>query len=85
MRMSSRGEKSGKDEWITGDVYRQLGRIETYYERFRISGGDILIVLDDAEINFSGWNWDCVKKKFQNSLLITLFYIHGNHVQRHRL
>ena len=32
-------------------------------------------------MNFGGWNRDCVKKRFLESLPVTLFCIHGNHEQ----
>ena len=68
--------------YITGDTHGQFGRIETFCERFGTSREDILIILGDAGINFSGWNRDCVKKRFLESLPVTLFCIHGNHEQR---
>lgn len=68
--------------YITGDTHGQFGCIETFCERFGISREDILINLGDARINFSGWNRDCMKKRFLESLPVTLFCIHGNHEQR---
>ena len=68
--------------YITGDTHGQFGCIETFCERFGISREDILINLGDARINFSGWNRDCMKKRFLESLSVTLFCIHGNHGQR---
>ena len=68
--------------YITGDTHGQFGRIEAFCERFGTSREDILIILGDAGINFGGWNRDCVKKRFLESLPITLFCIHGNHDHR---
>lgn len=68
--------------YITGDTHGKFGRIEAFCERFGTSREDILIILGYAGINFSGWNRDCVKKRFLESLPITLFCIHGNHEQR---
>ncbi len=76
---------SGKDDnmlYITGDTHGQFGRIEAFCERFGTSHEDILIILGDAGINFSGWSRDCMKKRFLESLPITLFCIHGNHERR---
>lgn len=41
-----------------------------------------MIILGDAGINFSGQKHDNLKKRFLESLPITLFCIHGNHEQR---
>ena len=68
--------------YITGDTHGQFGRIEAFCERFGTSREDILIILGDAGINFSGWNRDCVKKRFLESLPITRFCIHGKLEQR---
>lgn len=68
--------------YITGDTHGQFGRIEAFCERFGTSREDILIILGDAGINLGGWNRDCMKKRFLESLPITLLCIHGNHEQR---
>ena len=68
--------------YITGDTHGQFERIEAFCERFGTSHEDILIILGDVGINFGGWNRDCVKKRFLESLPVTLFCIYGNHEQR---
>lgn len=68
--------------YITGDTHGRFERIEAFCERQGTSRKDILIILGDAGINFSGRDYDCVKKRFLQSLPITLFCIHGNHEQR---
>ncbi|WP_274421800.1 metallophosphoesterase family protein [Blautia sp. XA-2221] len=68
--------------YITGDTHGQFGRIEEFCERQKTSREDILIILGDAGINFSGQKQDSLKKRFLESLPITLFCIHGNHEQR---
>lgn len=68
--------------YITGDTHGQFGRIEEFCERQKVSREDILIILGDAGINFSGQKQDSLKKRFLESLPITLFCIHGNHEQR---
>lgn len=68
--------------YITGDTHGQFGRIEEFCERQKTSREDILIILGDAGINFSGQKHDNLKKRFLESLPITLFCIHGNHEQR---
>lgn len=68
--------------YITGDTHGQFGRIEEFCERLKTSREDILIILGDAGINFSGQKHDSLKKRFLESLPITFFCIHGNHEQR---
>lgn len=68
--------------YITGDTHGQFERIEAFCERFGTSHEDILIILGDVGINFGGWNRDCVKQRFLESLPVTLFCIYGNHEQR---
>lgn len=68
--------------YITGDTHGQFGRIEEFCERQKTSREDILIILGDAGINFSGQKHVNLKKRFLESLPITLFCIHGNHEQR---
>ena len=43
---------------------------------------DVMIILGDAGINYSGGIRDMRKKEFLESLPITVFAIHGNHEQR---
>lgn len=68
--------------YITGDTHGRFGRIEAFCEHFETTLDDILIILGDAGINFSGWSTDSVKKVFLSTLPITIFCIHGNHEQR---
>lgn len=68
--------------YITGDTHGRFERVSRFCDRFETSREDILIILGDAGINFSGGFRDSGKKKFLESLPITLFCIHGNHEQR---
>lgn len=68
--------------YITGDTHGRFERVEQLCERFGTSREDILIILGDAGINFSGGRHDRMKKEFLDSLPITIFAIHGNHEQR---
>lgn len=70
--------------YITGDTHGQFKRVETFCQRFQTTREDILIILGDAGINFSGGIRDEMKKRHLESLSITLFCIHGNHDQRPR-
>jgi len=68
--------------YITGDAHGQFERIATFCRKFDTKRDDVLIILGDAGINFSGGIRDVVKKEFLEALPITLFCIHGNHEQR---
>lgn len=68
--------------YIAGDTHGQFGRVEAFCERFETKKEEILIILGDAGINFSGGRRDSLKKRLLESLPITLFCIHGNHEQR---
>jgi 3-oxoacid CoA-transferase subunit A len=68
--------------YITGDTHGNFERVEEFCKRFKTSREDILIILGDAGINFSGPKYDRVKKKLLEELPITIFAIHGNHEQR---
>ena len=75
----------GKEDvmiYITGDTHGQFERIEKFCRQFQTSNDDILIILGDAGINFSGEVYDSFKKEMLESLPITIFAIHGNHEQR---
>ena len=84
--MSAEGQAPGKERgimiYITGDTHGRFERVEQLCERFGTSREDILIILGDAGINFSGGRHDRMKKEFLDSLPITIFAIHGNHEQR---
>ncbi len=68
--------------YITGDTHGSFGRVEEFCEKMKTTEKDILIILGDAGINFSGGRYDRMKKEYLNALPITFFCIHGNHEQR---
>jgi len=68
--------------YITGDTHGRFERVEAFCERFQTKREDVLIILGDAGINFSGEMRDGLKKRYLEELPITLFCIHGNHEQR---
>lgn len=68
--------------YITGDTHGKFKRVEAFCQRFQTTREDILIILGDAGINFSGGIRDEMNKCYLESLPITLFCIHGNHEQR---
>lgn len=68
--------------YLTGDTHGAFRRIEYFCEKFQTTKEDILIILGDAGINYTSFRADEMKKKFLQSLPITIFAIHGNHEQR---
>lgn len=51
--------------YITGDTHGKFERVEAFCKRFQTSHDDILIILGDAGINFSGARYF---KNYKNSL-----------------
>lgn len=68
--------------YITGDTHGSFERVESFCERMKTKRDDILIILGDAGINFSGLRYDRLKKELLEELPITIFAIHGNYEQR---
>lgn len=68
--------------YLTGDTHGQFERIEKFCEKVGTSCKDVMIILGDAGINFSGGLIDRCKKEKISKLPITLFCIHGNHERR---
>ncbi len=68
--------------FVTGDTHGQFGHIKEFCERLQTKREDILIILGDAGINYSGGWRDAKKKRLLGSLQITIFCIHGNHEKR---
>lgn len=68
--------------YLTGDTHGDFRRIADFCTRFETSVDDVMIILGDAGINFSGGLKDQAKKDYIAAIPITLFCIHGNHEQR---
>lgn len=68
--------------YLTGDTHGDFQRIAHFCARMHTKPTDVIIILGDAGINFSGGWRDLHKKEFISQLPITLFCIHGNHEQR---
>lgn len=68
--------------YITGDTHGRFEGVQAFCERFKTERKDILIILGDAGINYSGTDYDRLKKEFLQFLPITIFCIHGNHEKR---
>lgn len=65
--MPAKGQTPGKDRrimiYITGDTHGRFERVERFCERFGTSREDILIILGDAGINFSGGRMNSLRRK----------------------
>ena len=68
--------------YITGDTHGNFKRIQSFCKRLKTNKNDIMIILGDAGINFSGPIYDRLKKLMIEELPITIFAIHGNHEKR---
>ena len=68
--------------YITGDTHGDFCGIFDFCMRFETSVDDIMIILGDAGINFSGGFKDQAKKDYIAAMTITLFCVYGNHEQR---
>ena len=68
--------------YLTGDTHGNFARIEDFCEEYETTREDVLIILGDAGINYSGGRRDYVIKQTLKELPITFFCIHGNHEQR---
>lgn len=68
--------------YLTGDTHGHFERIAEFCRKKKTSRADVLVILGDAGINFSGGEIDRQKKVFLSALPVTLFCIHGNHEMR---
>ena len=68
--------------YITGDTHGGFRRIFDFCMKFETTIDDIMIILGDAGINYSGGIKDAILKDYIATIPITLFCIHGNHEQR---
>lgn len=68
--------------YITGDTHGDFSRIKDFCVKMNTSIDDIMIILGDAGINYSGYENDINKKRFIRKMPITLFCVHGNHEMR---
>ena len=68
--------------YITGDTHGVFKHVEKFCRRVGTSYEDVLIILGDAGVNYSGGIKDRIKKELLLSLPMVFFCIHGNHEQR---
>lgn len=68
--------------YITGDTHGDFKRIEHFCNLMGTTKKDVMIILGDAGINYSGDENDLGRKNYISRIPITLFCIHGNHERR---
>lgn len=68
--------------YITGDIHGSLEPIYDLFERFGPSEDDIVVILGDVGVNYTGTLQDIGMKRAMNRLGSTFFCIHGNHENR---
>ena len=68
--------------YVTGDTHGEFARVQSFCRIMETQKSDILVILGDAGINFSGIKLDKRKKELLEELPITIFAIQGNHDMR---
>ena len=68
--------------YITGDIHGSLEPIYDLFDRFSPSENDIVVILGDVGINYTGTLQDIGMKRAMSRLRSTFFCIHGNHENR---
>lgn len=68
--------------YLTGDIHGQPHNILYLTSKYKITSSDILVLLGDVGVNYSGGNRDLKAKYVLNSLDIPILCIHGNHEKR---
>ena len=68
--------------WITGDTHRDFSRFDSFCRYNGITKDDLMIVLGDAALNFSGEKSDKVMKYEVSRLPLTFLFIRGNLEER---
>lgn len=65
--------------YLTGDTKGNFLRIQEFCTAMGTTEDDIMIVLGGASMNYTGGQYDYIKKKNVSQLPITFFFIHGCH------
>lgn len=68
--------------YITGDIHGSLEPIHDLIKRHRPTENDVVVILGDVAVNYTGTLRDIVMKDEMNRLGPTFFCIHGNHEDR---
>ena len=66
--------------YITGDTHGEFQRILKFAERVHASKQDVMIILGDAGINFSGYPRDKWKKQLLAGIPMKFTILEGNSV-----
>ncbi len=65
--------------YITGDIHGSLEPIYALFEKYSPSEEDIVVILGDVGVNYTGTLRDIRIKRAMNKLGSTFFCIHSNH------
>lgn len=68
--------------YITGDIHGEIAPIHALWKRFYPTEDDVIVILGDAGINYTGQMQDWFLKEELSALKTTFFCIHGNHENR---
>ena len=68
--------------YITGDIHGSLEPIFVLVEKYEPKEDDIIVILGDVAVNYTGRLRDKFIKEEMNNIGITFFCIHGNHENR---
>lgn len=68
--------------YITGDIHGDLEPIYTLFESFQPEPEDIIVILGDVALNYTGRLRDRMMKEDLSALKSTFLCIHGNHENR---
>ena len=68
--------------YITGDIHGSLEPIFDLVEKYAPTEDDIIVILVDVGVNYTGRLRDKFIKEEMNNIGVTFFCIHGNHENR---
>lgn len=68
--------------YITGDTHGDFSRYFDFCDSNKPTKNNVIIVLSDAGLNYSGNDRDDDRKSFANGFLFVTFCIHGNRAMR---
>lgn len=68
--------------YITGDIHGDLDPVYTLFENFQPTEEDVIIILGDVALNYTGRLRDRIMKENMSALKSIFFCIHGNHENR---
>jgi 3-oxoacid CoA-transferase subunit A len=68
--------------YITGDIHGSLEPIFDLVEKYEPKEDDIIVILGDVAVNYTGRLRDKFIKEEMNNIGVTFFCIHGNHENR---